>query len=46
VPDVWVRLLYALLEAQTTSSPVRLSHGGLRTPQYSAFEEKKLKVNR
>ena len=38
VPDVWVRLLYALLKAQTTSSPVRQSHGGLRKPQYSAFE--------
>jgi hypothetical protein len=38
VPDVWVRLLYALLKAQTTASPVRQSHGGLRKPQYSAFE--------
>jgi hypothetical protein len=46
VPDVWVRLLYALLKAQTTSSPVRQSHGGLRTPQYSAFDKKKLNVNR
>jgi hypothetical protein len=46
VPDVWVRLLYALLKAQTTSSPVRQSHGGLRTPQYSAFDKKKLNINR